>query len=132
MKREHGLVLALVVALVFLSATIPLFAQNKQNQTDPVLPAVVLAPQLIAWSQLQSPQQLQQTVAQQEKPVLQTFAGMIMRDGSTYILKTSTNTAYSLGEQQKAKPYEGKQVRISGILDGSDESLHILSIEPVS
>ncbi|MFZ0815205.1 MAG: DUF5818 domain-containing protein [Candidatus Sulfotelmatobacter sp.] len=132
MKRETGLVLALVVVLAFASVTIPLFARDKQSQTDPVLPPVVLGPQLIAWSQLQSPQPLQQIATQQEKPASQTFTGMIMRDGGTYVLKVSTSTAYPLAEQQKAKPYEGKQVRISGILDATRESLHILSIEPVS
>ncbi len=133
MKRETGLFLALTVALVFLSVTIPLFAQNKQNQTDPVLPPDIIGPQLIAWSQLQSPQPLQQTrTTQPKEPASQTFTGMIMRDGTTYVLKVSTSTAYPLADPQKAKPYEGKQVRISGILDANGESLHILSIAPVS
>jgi hypothetical protein len=134
MKRETALlVLALAVALAFLSAIAPLCAQNKQSQTDRELPSDILGPQLIAWSQLQSPQPLQQTRAtQQEKPASQTFTGTIMKDGSTYILKVSANTAYPLAEQQKARPYEGKQVRISGVLDANGENLHILSIEPVS
>lgn len=133
MKRETGfLISALVVALMF-SAISPLCAQNKRSQTDPVLPPDILGPQLIVWSQLQSPQPLQQTRAtQQEEPASQTFTGIILRDGNTYVLKVSTKTAYPLAEQQKAKPYEGKQVRISGILDANGENLHILSIEPVS
>jgi len=132
MKRETGLlVLALGVALAFLSAIAPLCAQNKQSQTDPELPSDILGPQLIAWSQLQSPQPVQQAATQSE-PTTQTFTGMIIRDGGTYILKISTSTAYPLAEQLKAKPYEGKQVRISGVLDANGENLHILSIEPVS
>lgn len=133
MKRETGfLVLALSGALAF-SAISPLCAQNKRSQTDPILPPDILGPQLIVWSQLQSPQPLQQTQAtEQKEPTSQTFTGLIMRDGGSYVLKVSTNTAYPLAEQQKAKPYEGKQVRISGILDANGESLHILSIEPVS
>jgi len=132
MKRETGLlVLALGVALAFLSAIAPLCAQNKQSQTDPELPPDILGPQLIAWSQLQSQQPVQQAATQSE-PTTQTFTGMIIRDGGTYILKISTSTAYPLAEQLKAKPYEGKQVRISGVLDANGENLHILSIEPVS
>lgn len=133
MKRETGfLVLALGGALAF-STISPLCAQNKRSQTDPILPPDILGPQLIVWSQLQSPQPLQQTRAtEQKEPTSQTFTGLIMRDGGSYVLKVSTNTAYPLAEQQKAKPYEGKQVRISGILDANGESIHILSIEPVS
>ncbi len=132
MKRETGF-LGLAVALAFLLAIAPLCAQNKQKQTDPVLPPDIIGPQLIAWSQLQSPQPLQQAqTTQQNEPTSQTFSGIIMRDGGTYVLKVSTSTAYPLAEPQKAKPYEGKQLRISGILDANGESLHILSIEPVS
>jgi hypothetical protein len=134
MKRETDLLIwALVVALAFLSVTAPLYAQNKQSQTDPLLSPDILGPQLIVWSQLQSPQPLQRTRAsQQMESAAQTFNGKIVRDGSTYVLKVSTTIVYPLAEQQKAKPYEGKQVRIKGILDANGESVHILSIEPVS
>jgi hypothetical protein len=134
MKRETGfLVLVLSFTLAFLSMISPLCAQDKRSQNDPVLPPDMLGPQLILWSQLQSPQPVQQTRATaQEEPTSQTFTGMIMKDGGTYVLKVSANTSYPLAEQQKAKPYVGKQVRISGILDANGENLHILSIEPVS
>lgn len=134
MKRETGfLVLALVMTLGLSSVTVRLFGQDTQNQPSPALPPEVLGPQLIAWSQLQSPQPLRQARSTQDKePTAQTFTGRIMRDGSTYLLKVSTGTAYPVAEWQRAKPYEGKQVRISGVLDANGESLHILSIEPVS
>jgi hypothetical protein len=133
MKRKTGLGRVLAMALAFMSLALPLFAQKKQVRPDPALPSQILGPQLIAWSQLQSPQPLQQTRNTQEKePAAQTFTGTIVRDGNTYALKVSTDTTYPLVEQEKAKPYEGEQVRVSGIVAANGESLHILSIEPVS
>jgi hypothetical protein len=134
MKRKTSLLsFGPIAALAFLLAVVPLHAQHKESQSDPVLPDDILGAQLIAWSQFQSPQPVQENGAvQQAEPTSQTFTGTVIKDGSTYVLKVSTNTAYPLAEQQKAKPYEGKQVKISGILDANGESLHILSIEPVS
>ncbi len=39
---------------------------------------------------------------------------------------------YQLDDQERAKQYEGKQVKIAGTLDATGNSLHITSIELVS
>ncbi len=134
MKREAGLLMALVMVLALLSATAQLiFAQDQQSKSGPALPPEILGPQLIAWSQLQRLQPVQlPRAARQKESTAQAFTGTIVEDGSSYVLKVSTNSAYQLAEQETAKKYSGKQVRISGILDASGESLHIISIELVS
>jgi hypothetical protein len=154
MKRETRL----LAALVFLLGTVPLMcAQDLRNQPSPVLPSDILGPQLIAWSQSQKPepvpqplpppdrpvQQPDQTTDQQPAPparpqmqpqprAAQTFTGTIVKDAGRYILKVSSTTLYQLDDQEKAKQYEGKQVKIEGTLDANGNDLHITSIELLS
>jgi hypothetical protein len=151
MKRETSF----LATLVFLSGTVPLMlAQDLHSQPNPVLPSDILGPQLIAWSQLQKPQPVPQPLpppdrpiqqqpdqegqqpanpqAQQLQPAAQMFTGTIMKDGTRYVLKVSSNSTYQLDDQDKAKQYEGKQVIVGGTLDANGKSLHIISIELVS
>jgi hypothetical protein len=153
-KRQAGF----LATVVLLSGTIPLFAQNSQGssagspqespqrKTSPVLPTDILGPQLIAWSLLQNPQPVAQPTqpaqsqesqevnppAQPREPAAQTFTGTITKDGSRYVLKVSNTTAYPLDDQERAKQYEGKQVRVDGTLSPKDNSLHVLNIELIS
>jgi hypothetical protein len=148
MKRETSLLAAWLFLPGFVSLMI---AQGVPSQPSPVLPSDVLGPQLIAWSQLQKPQPVPQPLppperpsqtaqqaqpanppAQPQPPAAQTFTGTIVKDGSRYVLKVSSNSAYQLDDQEKAKQYEGKQVKISGTPDANGSSLHIISIELVS
>jgi hypothetical protein len=137
--------------LVFLLATLPLmFAQDPQTQPSPALPSDTLGPQLIAWSQLQKPQPVPQLLlqpdrplqqpdvqranppTQQEQPAAPTFKGTIIKNGTRYVLKVSSNSTYQVDEQYSPKQYEGKQVKIAGTLDADGKSLRITSIELVS
>jgi Protein of unknown function (DUF5818) len=147
MKRKTSL----LATLVFLLGTVPLmFAQDLQSPPRPALPSSdILGPQLIAWSQLQKPQPVPQPLpppdrpiqqqdqtanppVQQQQPAAQTFTGTIAKDGSNYVLKVSSNTAYQLDDQERAKQYEGKQAKIDGTLDANGNSLRIVSIELIS
>jgi hypothetical protein len=132
-------------------ATLPLmFAQDPQTQPSPTLPSDTLGPQLIAWSQLQKPQPVPQLLlqpdrplqqpdvqranppTQQEQPAAPTFKGTIIKNGTRYVLKVSSNSTYQVDEQYSPKQYEGKQVKIAGTLDADGKSLRITSIELVS
>ena len=133
MKRQAGF----LATLVLLSGTIALFAQGTPN---PALPSDILGPQLIAWSLLQNPQPVARSQESQEvtplvqpnEPAAQTFTGTIGKDGGRYVLKVSNNTAYQLDDQERARQYEGKQVRVEGTLSPKDNSLHVLNIELIS
>ncbi len=147
MKRETGL-----LAAVFVLAFAPLMpGQDLSIQPSPLLPSEILGPQLIAWSQVQKPlpvaeallssrsaeQEQGQSTAppakeQTQSPATQTLTGTIVKDGSIYVLKDSSGTAYQLDDQDRAMKYEGKQVKIAGVLDAKGNSFHIISIELVS
>ena len=149
MKRETGS----FAALIFLLTTGPLvFSQGKPS---PALPSEILGPQLIAWSQLQKPQPVTEPLPSPDRPVqqserqpgqpdntpsqegprqvaAQTLTGTILKDGSRYILKVPNSGTYQLDDQERAKQYEGKQVKIAGTLDANGGSFHIISIELIS
>ncbi len=149
MKRETGL----FVAVFLLCAAVPLI--GAQTKTRSELPPDVVGPQLIAWSEVQKPQPVPQPLpppnrpeqpdAQPEQPAsappqaaqptpqaAQTFTGTIEKSAGTYVLKVSANNAYQLDDQEKAKQYEGKRVKISGALDAKGDILHVASIELLS
>jgi hypothetical protein len=151
MKRENRLVVAM---LVFVLGTVSWnSSQDLRSRRSPEPPTDILGPQLIAWSEMQRPQpvpqplpppdrplkqpdqpdrQAAQPANPQAQPERQTFTGTIVKEGSKYLLKVSIDGIYQLDDQDKARQYEGKQVRIEGTLDASSNRLHIRSIELLS
>lgn len=93
--------------------------------------AIVLAvPQLTPTLQAQS--QSQTPSAQQEQQKTQTFVGKIVkaRNGQ-YALLTDEQTgkgAY-LDDQEKAKQFEGKMVKVTGVLEASKSLIHVSDIQ---
>jgi hypothetical protein len=139
---------------VLLAVSPLVFAQDAAPQSKPPLPPDVLGPQLVAWSQLQKPRPVPQPLpppdqpsqqqspappagsqaqpAQQPEPPAQAFTGMIVKNGGKYVLKMSDGSTYQIDDQEKARPYEAKQVKIAGSLDVKTNLLHVVSIELVS
>jgi len=70
----------------------------------------------------------------QEKqgPAAQTLSGTVIKLGNKYVLKTTDKQTYELDDQDKAREYEGKQVKIVGSLDRTTNMIHIASIELIS
>ena len=135
-------------ALVYSSL---LFAQQAVQQSSPLLPASVQGPQLIAWSEVQKPRPLPQPLPppqpdppaqsqpqqsagsqNQQQPSAQAFTGTVVKGGSKYVLKVSESTSYQIDDQEKARVFEGKQVKIAGSLDPKTYILHVMSIEVLS
>jgi hypothetical protein len=56
------------------------------------------------------------------------FTGSIARQKSAYVLKAG-NTAYKLDDQSQAKEYKGKNVKVTGSLDKSTNTIHVEKIE---
>ena len=152
MKRETSSLAAF--ALLTLAAPL-MFSQDLQRKASPVPPSEILGPQLIAWSQMQKPQpvpaplpppdrpvQSEQQSGQavphtsqepaQQQPAAQTLTGTVVKDSGRYILKVSGSSTYELDDQERAKRYEGKQVKIVGTLSATGNSFHIVSIELMS
>jgi uncharacterized protein YdeI (BOF family) len=94
---------------------------------------VAFGPQLNAQNPDSQPTAQQQPSAQAEpsQPMAaKAFSGKIVKEGDTLVLKdTTTNMTYQLDDQQKAKQYVGKQVKVTGSLDSSGNTIHVENIE---
>ncbi len=143
MRKTYILSAALVALSPFVCA------QDAFKQPNPVLPTEVVGPPLVAWSVLQKPRPIPEPLpppdnrsnqsqtgqpanSQPQQPTAQTFTGTIAKASGKYILKVSESTAYQIDDQDKARAYEGKQVKVAGNLDAKNNVLHVTSIELVS
>jgi hypothetical protein len=138
---------------VVLAMTPFLMGQQPQNPGDSRSPEDVFSTrELVMWSYLQKPQPIPQPLPPPDKsmpqpdqrPVqgtnqqssahdtAQTFVGKIVKSGDRYILKASGGTSYRLDDQSGARQYEDKDVRVSGTLDSTDNTIHVAQIELLS
>lgn len=132
-------------ALVFC----PLLFSQSGQEPKPTLPAEILGPPLVAWSEMQAPHPLLQLVPPAEGPneqhqeaniqdfKLQSFSvdevcGVITREGTKHVLKVSENTSIQIDDQDDVGAYEGMRVKIAGVLEAAKNLLHITSIELLS
>jgi len=77
-----------------------------------------------------APQQ-QQTDATSPQQSARSFEGKIAKSGDQLVLnESSTQTAYKLDDQQKAKQFEGKNVKVMATMDASTNTLHVVDITP--
>jgi uncharacterized protein DUF5818 len=146
MNRTESILATLVAFLLVLMQAG--FAQNLLTQPHPDFA------QLIAWSQMQNPKPLPEprpdpapsptpqeqqksgrpdnAVAQQQQLPVQTITGTIAKEDGKFVLKASDSRTYLIDDQDKARQFEGKQVKIVGTLDPSTSTIHLQSIEPAS
>jgi hypothetical protein len=111
--------LHLALAFSVMAGMVALTAQSSAQQTK-------ADPQAVAAQQAQ-PQNEAQT--QDAKP----FNGTIVKEKGKLILKDSvSNVSYQLDDQDKAKQFVGKQVKVTGKLDMNTNVIHVDSIEPLA
>lgn len=73
----------------------------------------------------------QQTDATNPSQSARSFEGKITKSGDELVLRDSaTQTSYKLDDQDKAKQYEGKNVKVMATMDASSNTLHIVDIIP--
>jgi Protein of unknown function (DUF5818) len=143
-----------VAALALLVALSPAgFAQQFQRPDS--FAVAEETPPAIVWSGTQTPQPVppakpdqQQDQQPQDNPTVtptqasgmqdqsdsatQTFTGTVVKIGDKYVLRTTDNMTYQLDDQDKAKEFEGKQVKVTGGLEARDKLIHIQNIEAAS
>ena len=86
-----------------------------------------MTPVLYAQSQNQDPN------AQQDQQKPRTFMGKIVKINSgQYALLTDEQAGKGvfLDDQEKAKQFEGKNVKVTGVLDIANKIVHVTNIEP--
>jgi hypothetical protein len=122
----------------------------------------ILGPQLIAWSEMQKPQPVPQRPdplpppdttpsskpspasqdpaqdapknphSETESPAATSVTGTIVIMAGKYALETTDHVTYQLDDQDKAKAYDGKTVKVTGTLDRTSGTIHVRSIELLS
>src|SRR5882762_8106964 len=55
----------------------------------------------------------------------QTFTGTIAKSGDKYVLQDTSGTSYDLDNQAAVKDFEGKKVKLHGVLDTKTNMIHI-------
>ena len=106
-----------VIVSTVVVGLLALNAQTKPQQNT--APA-----QQVAIAQQQNDPQTQEAKA---------FNGTIVQEKGKLVLKdASANISYQLDNQEKAKQFEGKQVKVTGRLDLETNLIHVENIELVS
>ena len=114
MKSLSLVTLGLAVLLVSL-AGIPLYAQQQPASQDPA-----------AQSEPSMGQQSTQSQA------TQIFVGKIAKSKGDLVLKDDAGTSYKLDNADQAKQFVGKNVKVTGTLDGTTNTIHVANIEAAS
>jgi lipopolysaccharide export system protein LptA len=105
--------LALLALFISLAGISPLYAQEQPSSQDP------------AQAQAQPAAPSQQEV--------QTFSGKITKSKGDLVLKDeATNITYKLDNSDQAQQYVGKEVKVTGTLDPSSNTIHVSNIEMAS
>ena len=60
-----------------------------------------------------------------------TFTGTVVKDGEQYVLHDSSGEVFKLDDAERAKPFEGKTVKVTGELNAQAKVIHVESIEAV-
>ena len=58
-----------------------------------------------------------------------TFTGTVVKDGEQFTLRDSSGIVYLLDDTEKAQPFEGKPVKVTGHLGTEAKIIHVESIE---
>src|ERR1700693_2740606 len=68
----------------------------------------------------------------QAQPEAKTFTSTIQKSSENFVLSESaTKSRYMLDNQNKARPYEGKNVEVTGTFDVASNLIHIETVEEV-
>lgn len=87
---------------------------------------VPMVPQGVA-----APAYAQAAPAQQQAQ--QTVMGLVAKDqAGRYVLQDTTGTTYQLTDQDAAKKYEGKKVKVTGAVDPQSKTIRVAQIAPAS
>jgi uncharacterized protein YdeI (BOF family) len=129
--------LTLALAVVWGSPFVGTSSASAQDQAQPQQPPSQAQPQQPQPDQAQ-PQQPQpdQTQPQQPQPdqnqaQTATFTGTVVKNGDQFALRDSSGAVYTLDDSQRAKPFEGKTVKVTGQLDEQAKVIHVENIEGV-
>lgn len=101
---------------------------KRSLKTTLLLPLALTASMLIAQD---APQQRPPAEGQTQQAPQQSINGKIAKaDDGKYVLLDSAGTTYQLDDQTAAKKFAGKNVKVSGTVDTSSNTIHVTDIQP--
>ncbi len=106
--------------------------------TAAAMKPVLIQPKALALAGLQSsqdkPDAQQPNTSQPDQSATKdvVIAGTIVKSGPNYVLRDSSGTVYQLDAQEKAQPFEGKSVKVTGELETQTSLLHVKAIEAMN
>jgi len=125
-------------------------AQEFRPVPAPPVTSAILGPQLIAWTQSQDPQPVQQPKPNasplperqpeqppqqapeaQSQPAEHSLSGIIVKEGGVYVLVSDT-VIYQLDDQGRAREHAHRRVKITGSLSAGGDMIHVVNIELIS
>lgn len=72
-------------------------------------------------------------LSQQTEQKTKMFSGTVVKSGDHFILSDAANKlSYVLDDAQKAGPYEGKKVKVTGTVDVASNTIHVQTIEEIA
>jgi hypothetical protein len=71
----------------------------------------------------------QQSEQAQNQVQAATFAGTVVKDGEHYDLRDSSGEVFKLDDAERAKPFAGRTVKVTGELNAQAKVIHVESIE---
>lgn len=124
----QGMLALLAFALLLVVAARALQPQQS-SAPDPVLAASLQEPQQpVAPPDAQSPDPSRDGKAVPAS----VFHGTIARDGSDFVFRDQSGKVYRLDAPEKAKPYVGKTVKVTGQVEKNANLIHVQHIEKVA
>src|SRR5712672_3159082 len=77
--------------------------------------------------------QTEPTSQARAQPEAKTFLGTILKDGDKFVLSDSaTKSRFTLDDAEKASPYEGRTVMVTGTIEVATKLIHVESIQEVA
>jgi len=113
--------LALAIAMVVLQSTVVALQDPASS------------PSTAQQQQQRDPAAANPPTAMTQASDARTFTGKIAKADGKFVLKdTASKTTYMLDDQEKAKDFEGKSVKVTGMLDTQSNTIRVAAIEPGS
>lgn len=120
--------LVAAVTLVACAMTLPARAQQADEDRAPATPR---QPQSTTPPPSTEPRHPSSPSDQTQEALA--FTGHVMKEQGQLVLKDPvTKMSYQLNDQARAKPYVGKQVKVTGKLEMKSNTIYIEGIEPLS